>query len=450
MSTPPECVTADDDDLVEQVRAAQSAVDVPSTLDPDALAHRAVRRVRARRNAFAAGGSTLVVGALVAVAALLPGTLPRGTDPALGAGPAQASTPAPQVATSEPAPDATLRYLPVGDGELPELPGVEHGVVETSHSEYTVQGGLVYTVPPGGWSVRGTAFDDPASVVWEVRKGWAAEGSDIPAGAGAPPMTGSGATVTIDVDPDAASWSVPARDSGAWTVEIPGADHVTVTRGPSEEPGLARWEAKIRYAGTGWTVALDFTDDEVGDELARNFLGNLWFEPEGEPEWFSPTYTYPEVGPLTAGVPDGWQTATTGSLTYAVPPGWTVAEVEGNYGPGVEWTGPFVTTFGPIHDGTFTDVHWNVFVQRGSTGAREFDYAGEAWHGQRIEVPGADFAEVLPAEGPFYADEGTTSLSADVRLHGANGGENVMLMIGLPGGEEGLETLRGILGSLQF
>ncbi len=120
-------------------------------------------------------------------------------------------------------------------------------------------------------------------------------------------------------------------------------------------------------------------------------------------------HTYPEIGPLTTGTPAGWQTATTGTLSYAVPPGWTVADVEGNYGPGVEWTGPFATNPGPTQDGSSPDVHWNMFVQRGGSGARAFDYSGEGWHGQRIEVPGADFAELLLSQGPFWADDGMSS-----------------------------------------
>ncbi|MGO3484798.1 MAG: hypothetical protein ACTINV_11975 [Cellulosimicrobium funkei] len=454
MSTTPERRTPDDEDLVERVRAAQTAVEVPPTLDPDALAHRAVRRVRARRRVVAASGSAVAVAALVAVAAILPGALSRGSAPApaLAAAPARTTAPASEGPAPAPAapPQEPARYLPVGDGELPALPGVEHGVVGTHHGDYTVQGGLTYTLPPGVWEVEGEAFGEPASVRWKGPEHWALQGSEIPADAVPPPMVDSGATVSIDVDPGAASWVVPARDSGAWTVEVPGSDFVVVTRGPSDDPDLARWEARVRYGGTGWTIRLDFTDDAVGDELARNFLGNLWFEAEGAPEWFSPTYTYPEIGPLTTGTPAGWQTATTGTLSYAVPPGWTVADVEGNYGPGVEWTGPFATNPGPIRDGSSPDVHWNMFVQRGGSGARAFDYSGEEWHGQRIEVPGADFAELLLSQGPFWADDGMSELSADVRVHGADGGENLMLMISLPGDDAGLETLRGILGSLRF
>lgn len=44
MSTTPERRTPDDEDLVEQVRAAQTAVEIPPTLDPDALAHREIGR----------------------------------------------------------------------------------------------------------------------------------------------------------------------------------------------------------------------------------------------------------------------------------------------------------------------------------------------------------------------------------------------------------------------
>lgn len=452
MSATPEPVAVEETEVVARVRAAQDAVEVPATLDPDALAHRAVRRVRVRRTALAAGGSTAVVGVLAAAVALLPGVLPRGSDLALTVPPAQSAAPAPVEPTADPVPDPTteqpeqpLRYLPVGDGELPELPGVEHGIAETHHSDYTMQGGLTYTLPPGGWEVDGEAFGEPASVTWMSPEGWNAPGSDTPADAVPPPMNDSGAVLTIDVDPGAASWTAPARDSGAWTVEIPGADFVAVTRGPSDDPGLARWEAHVRHGGTGtgWTVVLEFTDDEVGDELARAFLGNLWFEPDGAPEWFSPTYTYPEVGIVVPGVPAGWQPVSTEDLGYAVPPGWTSRDVEGNFGPGVEWSGP------PV-DGAPSDVRWNMFVQVGGRGTSSFSTAADQFHPQTIVVPGADFAQVLTSQGPHWVVDTVPALSADVQLHGEDGGPDVLVSITLPGDEAGLETLRGVLGSLQF
>jgi hypothetical protein len=345
-----------------------------------------------------------------------------------------------------------VRFLPVGDGELPVLPGVEHGVVEASHSEYDMQGVLVYTLPPGAWSIGGDEplGRHPSEAVWHV--------SDIvsePEGAVYPddwepsPMAGSGATISLAAAPDPLSWRAPARDSGAWTVDVPGADFVVVTRGAADAPGLARWEALVRRGELGWTVRLDFTDDATGDELARNFFGNLWFWADGEPDWFEPTFSAREIESDTAGTPPGWQETSTKELTYALPAGWTGEEMTDPLLPGVTWEGDVATTGFELADGTLEDVRWSVIVEIGYKGGFQWDAGAPGW--QELDVPGADVARVRTTAGPFYADQEVRALSSEIQVHQAAApGRNLALTVSLPDDAEGEAILRGLLGSLRF
>ncbi|PZR52910.1 hypothetical protein DNL40_09640 [Xylanimonas oleitrophica] len=450
--------------VVVLLRSAVDGVEHPPAPDGAALAHSAVRRVRARRALLTAGVGTAAATAVVVTTALTgPWDAPPGpvaSAPATPAAPA-ASAPAASAAPAqeEPAPEPT--YLPVGDGELPLLPGVEHGAVDLEHSEYRIEGGLVYTMPRGGrWVLRDVdtvdASSTPPSMVWDVstQTEWA-QGAAYPEEEfEATPMAGSKATIRLDVAADAASWQVPDRDSGAWTVDVPGADLVVVTRGPAEEPGLARWDAQVRRGDSGWTIRMDFTDDEVGDRVAAEFLGNLWFQDDGPPEWFVPTHEFPVVDGIVHGVPEGWQEVSLGEVTLAVPAGWTYSDRTDEYQRHSLWEGDVATSGFRLSDGTTEDVRWSVLVSLATRGPSNDVPGVPVWLGpqpQTLQVPGADFAEADTTLGPFYADRSVRSYWTTIELHQAGPkGRNASVYISVPADEEGLEILRGVMGSVRF
>ena len=456
------------DDVVVLLRSAADGGTVPPAPDGANLARRAVRRVRTRRAVL--GGTAGMVAAGVLVVALQVGpfrvsdTIHVG-DAAPSPSASASATPEPSPSgpytpspSASPSPDPEVRYLPVAGGELPELPGFAHGVVEISHSEYTLQGGLQYTLPPGGWALRSVEEvwshgEEPPEMVWDV--------SDItsePPGALYPdgwqpdPMAGSKATIELRVADDAASWQVPARDSGAWTAEVPGADLVVITRSVSDRPGLARWDVQVRRDDTGWTARLDFTDDEVGDQLATAFVGNLMFPADGEPEWFDPTYVNLAVDGIVPGTPQGWQEVTNGPLTFAVPADWAPANPGESDSVAVQLEGAVASTGFEIADGSKVDLHWRVLAQDFGRGGNVFsDEAGCCGIVvQHVDIAGSDFATAQTTLGPFWGDASVRAYSTDVSIHKANRGNILTMTIEVPGDEQGLVLLRQLLGSLRL
>lgn len=438
---------------------ARMAGDIVPAVDGGAMAGRAIRREKQRRVVVTAAAC---VAAMVAVSAAIgaAGTVSADRRP-LPAAPSASSTtdPASPTPTRAVADGTTiddprtepLRVARTGDGELPVMPGVRHGVTGEGGAQPYIFGGLWYEVPPGGWEAVGDVTAGGAI-------GWLRPSAALPGGT----LTTSIDDVVADIElrnvTDVAGWTVPPRDSGAMTLPIEGADLVVIEPGDvvTEQRDGRRVEVRpvttrIGSGSEGWIIETRFPADAAGDTMLRDFLGNLWLKDFGEPEWYDPMYTYPEIGPVEHAVPAGWTPATTGGLSYAYPGDWSPRENDGStFGETVEIVSDEVVVVEPA----FADpeVRWNGYVESGDPGANfwpgivDEDLPGTS----RIDVPGADYAVLNLSEGPHHADENLRALSVELSMHQAGDGNHAHLTMTLPPGKEGTDLLRRFLGTLSY
>ncbi|MBL0884727.1 hypothetical protein [Myceligenerans indicum] len=444
---------------------ARMAGDLTPVVDGGEMAGAAIRKERQRR-------AVLTVAACIAVLVVLSGAIgAAGTVYAdrqqpLPASTVSATTPSPSAPSpspstkesEEPEPsgdEGSVRYVSTGDGELPVMPGVRHGVTDGGAHPY-IFGGLWYEVPLGGW----TAIGD----VWVGGKiGWASPDSTLANDITADPLSMSIDDVVADLELrnvfDVSGWTVPDRDSGAMTLEIEGADLVVIEplqvvteEYDGRETEVRPVRTRIRSGGEGWVIETRFPADADGDEMLRDFLGNLWLKEYGEPDWYEPMFTYPTIGQVEHAIPAGWTRATTGGLSYAYPERWTTEPLdESTFGKLVEFRSDEIYAVEP--DFAEPEVRWNGYVESGDPGANFwpgwFDPTREGTN--EIDVPGADYAFVQITEGPALAgEEGLRALSVDVRLHEAGNGNHSKVTLNFPGGDEGLELVRQLIGTLSY
>lgn len=452
--------------LLAGMRATGSAIRPPADLDGAAMATRAVRTVRRRRvvaTATACVAAVVLAGAGIGAAGAfyadqqqpLPGTV---KTTAKGAPSDEPSSTHPAADLTDGPSDEPTEYLRTGDGTLPVLPGVEHGVVEGAGAAPYILGGLWYEVPAGGWIAVG---DVNAGGV----AGWLAPDH--------PEADGLGETGTID-DMDAtielrnvfdvAGWTTPAKDSGATTIDIDGADLVVIER--HEREGKIRPATiTVRSGDEGWIIDTRFAATEQGDKMLRDFVGNLWLKEAGEPDWYLPEFSAPVLDAIERGIPAGWVRTEHNGLTFGVPEGWTSAETDGEFSPGVEWTGPTVMYVEPgLDEDTLNmwtdataeekaraaedkDVFERVYVQGGKPGGVWWTPSGRPGS-KMIDVPGADYAEVIPTAHNVGGE--TDYYWVDLYVHQEDRGENLFLVVEFDGGEQGLRDLHTFLGTLDF
>ncbi|MFI6424877.1 hypothetical protein [Promicromonospora sp. NPDC050880] len=427
--------------MLAGLRAASTTIEPPRSLDPTTMAVRAVRNVRRRRvlTAVTAGAAALaVLGAGIGVAGSVladrqepvPGTdrttaqpTPASAPPSRGSG--QSASP-----SAVPVPEPT-RYLRTGDGELPVLPGVERGVVEGDGATPYILGGLWYEVPAGGWYAVG-----------DVNAGGVAGflAPEDPRANGSLDMSIDDVDAALELRnvTDVAGWTVPARDSGATTLDIEGADLVVIER-HAREGAVAPATIRIRSGAEGWIIETRFPAGAEGDTMLRDFVGNLWLEEAGEPDWYAPAYEHPTLEPLEHGIPAGWQRTEHNGLTFGVPEGWTAEPTEGEFSPGVEWA---ATT---AREGVPGE---RVYVQGGKPGGNWWTRTMAAPESQVIDVPGADYAEVQPTLYNAAGEPETYSVS--IYVHQADRGENLFLVADFDGSEQGWRDLHTFLGTLDF
>ncbi|MEU4360978.1 hypothetical protein [Promicromonospora sp. NPDC023987] len=455
--------------LVAGMRAAGSTIEPPGSLDAVAMATRAVRNVRRRRIVVAATAGVAVlaltgagIGAAGAIyadqQAPLPGT-DRTSVESAPASDAPSATPSPSASPSGEPGAAPTEFLKTGGGTLPVLPGVERGVVENGgHAPY-ILGGLWYEVPPGGWIAVG-----------DVNAGGVAGWLDPEH----PEADGLGETGTID-DMDATielrnvfdvgGWTVPEKDSGATTLDVEGADLVVIEQ-HEREGDIRPATITLRSGDEGWVIETRFAANEQGETMLRNFVGNLWLKDAGEPDWYQPAFSTPVLDAIEHRVPDDWARTEHNGLRFAVPKGWTDKETEGEFSPGVEWTGPTIAHVEPGVDAEAlerwvdaseeekaraaedTESPERVYVQGGEPGGLWWTRSADAPQSQMIEVPGADYAEVLPT---VYNKDGAADYYwAQIYLHQEDRGENLFLVVEFDGTEQGLTDLHTFLGTLDF
>jgi hypothetical protein len=449
--------------LVAGLRAAGATIEPPRSLDSTAMAVRAVRNVRRRRMVAVAtaGVAALVltgagIGAAGAIYADQQPPAPGTDRTAAKSAPTDESSPSPSP-TEEPE-AAPTEYLQTGGGTLPVMPGVERGVAEEGHSPY-ILGGLWYEVPPGGWYAVG-----------DVNAGGVAGWLD-PEHPKAMELSMNGtiddmdATIELRNVTDVAGWTAPAKDSGAMTLDVEGADLVIIEQ--HEKEGKIRpATVTLRSGDEGWIIETRFAANEQGDAMLRNFVGNLWLKDEGEPAWYQPEFSTPVLDAIEHRVPADWVKTEHNGLKFAVPEGWKSKATEGEFSPGVEWTGPTITHVDPGIGAetlkTWTDVskkekelaaqdmEWpeRVYVQGGKPGGNWWTRNMDAPQSQMIDVPGADYAEVLPTV--HNTDGAADYYWVDIFIHQEDQGENLFLVVEFDGTEQGLQDLHTFLGTLDF
>jgi hypothetical protein len=454
--------------MMAGLRAAGSTIEPPTSLDPTTMAVRAVRNVRRRRMVVAATASVAAlaltgagIGAVGAIYAdrqePLPGTVKTTAESTRASESSATASPSPSPSDE---PDAApTEYLETGGGTLPVLPGVERGVVEEGgHAPY-ILGGLWYEVPPGGWYAVG-----------DVNAGGVAGWLDPEH----PEAADFGETGTID-DMDAtielrnvfdvADWTVPAKDSGATTLDIEGADLVVIEQ-HKKEGKIRPVTIRLRSGDEGWMIETRFAANEQGDTMLRNFVGNLWLKEQGAPDWYQPEFSTPVLDAIERGVPADWVRTEHNGLKFAVPEGWVDKKTDGEFSPGVEWTGPTITHVDPGIDAetleswtdatekekarAAEDTEWpeRVYVQGGRPGGNWWTRSMDAPQSQMIDVPGADYAEVLPTA--HNAGGEVDYYWLNIYLHQKDQGENLFLVVEFDGTEQGLEDLHTFLGTLDF
>ncbi|MCP2265132.1 hypothetical protein ACFQHV_12125 [Promicromonospora thailandica] len=457
--------------MLADLRAASTTIEPPHSLDPTTMAVRAVRNVRRRRVVVAvtAGAAALaLLGAGIGATATVLGErqpLPGDDRSAVQSAPAESPSAvpsrseAPSAAPSSDRSKEPRRYLRTGDGELPVLPDVERGVVENgAHAPY-ILGGLWYEVPAGGWIAVG---DVNAGGV----AGWLDPDHPRAGGLGEDgTIDDMDATIELRNVFDVAGWTVPARDSGATTLDIEGADLVVIEQ-HEREGGVRPATIRIRSGEEGWVIDTRFPAGATGETMLRDFVGNLWLKEAGEPDWYQPQFSTPVLDAIEHGVPAGWVETEHNGLRFAVPPGWTSEPTEGEFSPGVEWTGPTVTHVEPGVDAEalarWTDATpeekeraaqdvespERVYVQGGKPGGLWWTRTMDAPRSQMIDVPGADYAEVIPTV--YNADGEPDYYWVDIYIHQEDRGENLFLVVEFDGTEQGLRDLHSFLGTLDF
>lgn len=188
-------------------------------------------------------------------------------------------------------------------------------------------------------------------------------------------------------------------------------------------------------------------------------------EPSGQPVG---GIEYPTLEPLDHVIPAGWKQVEHNGLSFAVPRSWTSEATEGQFSPGVEWTGQTVTHVNGGADPE--DLQWpgsprltseeievattehpvfeRVYVQGGKAGGNWWAQTEPAPWSQMITVPGADYAEVQPSL--LTADGEPEVYDAHIYLHQGDLGENLFLVVEFDGTEQGWKDLHAFLGTLDF
>lgn len=248
------------DPFLDRLHDVVGTVDVPE-LDPDAMADRAVRTVRARR--MAAGGALVAV--VVAVVVLLPSVADRLDGAPL---PGPAATPTATPLGPEPPGEVLTAALPRVEGVVPGVPdGWEPQEIA----------GLTYAMPPS-W----TPDPDPARSGPRYQR-WVG-GEEDALGAAEPAM------LEVSFAAGYATWEVPddayvAEAKRTWdatveTVDVTGADYVLVERQPFSSDGASAVQVQVALResdGPGYTLLFWVPDSPRGEELVRGFLGSLGF-----------------------------------------------------------------------------------------------------------------------------------------------------------------------------
>jgi hypothetical protein len=402
------------------LRAAGSTIEPPSSLDPTAMAVRAVRTVRRRRTVrmVAAG----LAGAVVAVAGGFALTYDAASDRAVLPGSVEVSAGPSPVTSVEPTPEQT--------GPRPaKLPGGWQA------AEFR---GLSYALP-GSWVA--IPFDEDTTE-------WSGPEQSVEMeGAGSEDMT---STIADSLFMRADMHEPPGWDRKGETrreeLEVPGAESATLTAGTDPDSQDDWADLLIHHEDGLWYSAhFEFvTDAARPGQVAEGFAESLAFRMSAEEvregiEGLQGSGDLP-VLEVDRETPSDWMVREFQGMRYAVPGGMSADPLWQDEDPsGAEgWLVP---------DGVQEGV--DIVV----TAIREYDGYGATLpppeDAQTFEIEGAGRVEVTVREAePWH--NGATPLDVQFRVWDEELSAVWDITATLPNTPEGEETAMRILGSVRL
>ncbi|MDO8143656.1 hypothetical protein [Isoptericola sp. 178] len=395
------------DPLLAELREAVDHLEVPPGLDPDRMARRAVRRVRARRVVLAGGTGALALVLAVGGVQALPELVDR---PLTGA------------------------VLPGGPGPSETVPRAADGAAD----RVRVWLGPVVVSLPADWEADGPV----------VRRDRFFEVTG---------RTGGIADLTVSVGATERSGYIFYSQNLGWTVDDPGATFpdvpgagLTVMRVVAGSGDTLRAVLSVSTdVGAKYEVIIgDVPDTAAGRDVLQGVVDNLSVEREIRSSQSVHTL---DAG---AGLPAGWREIEAGRLRLGVPDDWQ------DVGPWTDDPGS-VMAVSPDDDG-FGVAPAVVAVRPTPPSAAWMVSAPPKQTMYLLEVDGARRVVVTPTSGSWWIWDTGDGASAeaygrqveveaqDVRIDvELDDGEQYTVHLELPTGEDGQELLNGILGSLR-
>lgn len=404
--------------MLAGLRAAGSTIEPPSSLDPTAMAVRAVRTVRRRRTVrmIAAG----LAGVVVAVAGGLALTYDATSDSAVLPGSGEVPAGPGPVTSVEPTPEPT--------GPRPaKLPGGWQA------AEFR---GLSYALP-GSWTV--IPFDED-SVEWS--------GPEQPV-----EVEGEGAENVTSTIADSLFMRADMHEPPGWDrkgetrreeLEVPGAESATLVAGTDPDSQVDWADLLVHHEDGLWYSAhLEFvTDAARPGQVAEGFAESLAFRTSAAEvregiEGLQGSGDLPVIE-VDRETPSDWVVREFQGLRYAVPAGMNADPAWQDSSGAEGWL---------IPDGVQEGVDAVV------TAIREYDGYGATLpppdDAQTFEIEGAGRVEATVRESePWH--NGATPLDVQLRVWDEELSAVWDITATLPNTPEGKETAMRILGSVRL
>lgn len=403
--------------MMAGLRAAGSAIEPPTSLDPTTMAVRAVRTVRRRRTVRMV--TVGLAGALIAVAGAFALTYDATPNDAVLPGSGEAS--------AGPSPAASVEPTPAQTGPRPaKLPGGWQA------AEFR---GLSYALP-GDWTVIPL---DEDTAEWS--------GPEQPVemeGEGSENMTSIADSLFMRAD----MHQPPGWDRNGETrreeLEVPGAESAALAAGTDPDSQVDWADLLIHHEdGLWYSVHLEFvTDAARADQVAEGFAESLAFTMSAEEvregiEGLQGGGDLPVIE-VDRETPSDWMVREFQGMRYAVPSGMGADPMWQDSSGAEGWLVP---------DGVQEDV--DVVV----TAIREYDGYGATLpppdDAQTFEIEGAGRVEVTVRESePWH--NGATPLDVQFRVWDEELSAVWDITATLPNTPEGEETAMRILGSVRL
>ena len=410
-----------DEALVAGIRASGSTIEPPASLDPTAMAARAVRTVRRRRVVLAAVSG--VAGVVLATA----GGFALAYDPASN----HAVLPGSAEASAAPSPAASVG--PTSEEAEPRPAKIPPG---WQAAEFR---GLSYALP-GAWSEA--ALDEDTT-------DWSGPGQEIEfeGDLGDEGMTGSIAdSMFMRTDLYEPAAGERSGETLREQLDVPGAESAILTAGTDPDSQID-WAVLLVHHDDGlwYTAKFEFvTQGARPDQVARNFAESLAFtssaqEVRDSVDGLQGSGDLPVIA-IDRETPSDWVVHELNGMQYAVPAGMSAD-------PLLETAGLEDTQGWLVDDGVQDGVDLSI------TALREYDGYGATMappaDAQTFEIPGAARVEVTIRESePWY--NGATPLDVQFRVWDEQMSAVWDITATLPDTPEGEQTAMRILGSVRL